>query len=118
MNTVAGEPTNLAAESNSTHVTVSWKSPGGPVTGYVIYYQPEGSYNSSVHVSGGGTESHSLDCLERGVTYYISIVALSDHLPSPVVGPVTVIPDSEFNKYDTLLFPLPCFFTSYMFKQK
>ena len=69
---------------------MSWKSPGGPVTGYVIYYQSEGRYNSSVHVSGGETESHSLDCLERGVTYYISIVALSDHLPSPLVGPVTV----------------------------
>ena len=97
LNAVAGEPTDLAAESNSTHVTVSWKSPGGPVTGYVIYYQPEaGRYNSSVHVSGGETESHSLDCLERGVTYYISIVALSDHLPSPLVGPVTVTPEGEF----------------------
>ena len=41
---VAGEPTNLIAESNSTHVTVSWKS---PVTGYVIYYQSEGGGNSS-----------------------------------------------------------------------
>ena len=55
----------------------------------MIYYQSEGRYNSSVHVSGGEAESHSLDCLERGVTYYISIVALSDHLPSPLVGPVT-----------------------------
>ena len=92
LNTVAGEPTNLTAESNmyNTHVTVSWKSPGGPVTGYVIYYQSEGRYNSRVHVSGGETESHSLDCLERGVTYYISIVALSDRLPSSLVGPVTV----------------------------
>ena len=93
--TVADEPTNLAAESNSAHVTVSWESPGGPVTGYVIYYQPEGRYNSSFNVSGGETESHSLDCLERGVTYYISIVALSDHLPSPLVGPVTVTPEGE-----------------------
>ena len=93
--TVAGEPTNLAAESNSTHVTVSWESPGGPVTGYVIYYQPEGRYNSSVHVSGGETESHSLDCLERGLTYYIYIVALSDHLPSPLVGPVTLTHESK-----------------------
>ena len=92
---VAREPTNLAAESNSTHVTVSWKSPGGPVTGYVIYYQSEGRYNRSVNVSGGETESHSLDCLERGVTYYISIVALSNHLPSPLVGPVTLTPESK-----------------------
>ena len=89
---VAGEPTNLIAESNSTHVTVSWKSPGDPVTGYVIYYQSEGVGNSSDIVSGAETESHSLDCLESGVIYYIYIVALSLHLPSPLVGPVTVIP--------------------------
>ena len=57
---------------------------GGPVTGYVIYYQSEGRYNSSVYVSGGETESHSLDCLERRLTHYISIVALSDHLPLKV----------------------------------
>ena len=89
---VAGEPTNLIAESNSAHVTVSWKSPGDPVTGYVIYYQSEGGGNSSDIVSGGETESHSLDCLESGVIYYIYIVALSLHLPSTLVGPVTVIP--------------------------
>ena len=86
---VAGEPTNLIAESNSTHVTVSWKSPGDPVTGYVIYYQSEGGGNSSNIVSGGETESHTLDCLESGI-YNIFIVALSLHLPSPLVGPVEV----------------------------
>ena len=85
---VAGEPTNLTAESDSTHVTVSWKSPGDPVTGYVIYYQSERGGNSSDIVYGGETESHSLDCLESGVIYYISIVALSLHLPSPLVGPI------------------------------
>ena len=63
-----------------------------PVTGYVIYYQPKGGAVSSDKVSGGETESHLLDGLQRGVTYNISIVALSDHLPSPLVGPVTVTP--------------------------
>ncbi|CAI8019757.1 hypothetical protein GBAR_LOCUS11852, partial [Geodia barretti] len=37
------------------------------------------------------TDTHSLDGLQRGVTYYISIVALSPHLPSPLAGPITVI---------------------------
>ena len=92
---VAGEPTSLTAvisESNSTHVniTVSWKSPGDPVTDYVIYYQFKGGPVISDRVSGGETETHSLDGLQRGVTYYISIVALSLHLPSPLVGPTTV----------------------------
>ena len=95
-NTVAGEPTNLTgvtSESNSTRVniTVSWESPGDPVTGYVIYYQPKGGPVISDRVSGGETDTHSLDGLQRGVTYYISIVALSPHLPSPLVGPITVI---------------------------
>ena len=69
---------------------MSWKSPGDPVTGCVIYYQSKGGPVISDRVSGGETETHSLDGLQRGVTYYISIVALSPHLPSPLVGPVNV----------------------------
>ena len=79
---VAGKPTNLIAESNSTHVTVSWKSPPGPVTGYMLYYQSEGGGITSDIVYGKKTESHSLKC---GV-YNISIVALSLHLPSRMVA--------------------------------
>ena len=94
--TAAGEPTSLEtviSESNSSHVnvTVSWESPADPVTGYVIYYQTKGGPVISDMVSGGETETHSLDGLQRGVTYYISILALSQHLPSPLVGPVTVV---------------------------
>ena len=92
---VAEEPASLTAvisESNSAHanITVSWKSPGDPVTDYVIYYQSKGGPVISDRVSGGETETHSLDGLQRGVTYYISIVALSPHLPSPLVGLTTV----------------------------
>ena len=95
---MAGKPTSLTAvisESDNTHVdiTVSWESPGDPVTdGYVIYYQPKGGPVISDSVFGGETDTHSLDGLQRGVTYYISLVALSPHLPSPLVGPITVIP--------------------------
>ena len=67
-----------------------WKSPGGNVTDYVIYYQSKGGPVISDSVSGGETETHSLDGLQRGVTYYISIVALSPHLPSPLVGPIVI----------------------------
>ena len=73
-------------------ITVSWESPGDPVTGYVIYYQPKGGPVISDSVFGGETDTHSLDGLQRGVTYYISLVALSPHIPSPLVGPITVIP--------------------------
>ena len=89
---VAGEPTGLFANisnSNSTHVniTVYWKSPNGNVTGYVIYYQSKGGLVISDTVNGSEIETNSLDGLQRGVTYYISIVALSEFLPSPLVGP-------------------------------
>ena len=96
---VAGEPTNLTAanisKSNSTHEdnTVYWESPDDNDTiGYIIYYQPKGGPVISDRVFGGETDTHSLDGLQRGVTYYISLVALSPHLPSPLVGPITVIP--------------------------
>ena len=51
--TVAGEPTGLTAvisESISTHVniTVSWESPGDPVTGYVSVTQ----VNRTLNISG------------------------------------------------------------------
>ena len=38
----------------------------------------------------GQAYRHTLNGLQGGVTYNISIVALSDHLPSLLVGPVTV----------------------------
>ena len=56
----------------------------------MIYYQTEGGPVISDKVSGGQRGTHSLDGLQRGVTYYISILALSQHLPSPLVGPVSV----------------------------
>ena len=92
---VAGEPTRpntVISGSNAAHVnvTVSWESPGGDVSGYMIYYQTEGGPVISDKVSGGERETHSLDGLQRGVTYNISILARSQHLPSPLVGPVSV----------------------------
>ena len=99
---VAGEPSKLTgviSSSNNTHVniTVSWESPTDTVTtGYVIYYQPKtGGPVISESVTGGHRESHSLTGLQRGHTYNISIVALSQHLPSPLVGPVTVVTTGE-----------------------
>ena len=89
---VAREPTSLLvviSGSTCTHVnvSVSWKSPRGDVSGYMIYYQTEGGPVISDEVSGG---ERALDGLQRGVTYSISILALSQHLPSPPVGPVSV----------------------------
>ena len=90
--TVAGKPTNLslaAVQQSNTSIEVSWESPGSPATGYVIYYQPKGGEVSSLDISGRSNTRKLLEGLESGVTYSISIVAVSDHLPSAVVGPVT-----------------------------
>ena len=74
-------------------------SPADTVTtGYVIYYQPKtGGPVISESVTGGHKESHSLTGLQRGHTYNISIVALSQHLPSPLVGPVNVAGGEPLN---------------------
>ena len=97
------EPSNVTAvhQSSITHasIAVTWESPGNPATGYVIYYQPKRGAVSSVMVSGEETESHLLDGLQRGVNYTISIVALSPHLPSALVGPVTVPPSMLIPNY-------------------
>ena len=55
----------------------------------MIYYQPKGGAVNSVNVSHK-TETYLLEGLQRGVTYNISIVAVSHELPSPLVGPITV----------------------------
>ena len=101
---VAGEPSKLTgviSSSNNTHVniTVSWESPADTVTtGYVIHYQPKtGGPVISESVTGGHRESHSLTGLQRGHTYNIFIVALSQHLPSPLVGPVHVATGEPLN---------------------
>ena len=83
--------------SNSTRVNinVSWTAPPDPVTGYVIYYQSQRGPILNETVTGGG-ETNSLDGLQKGANYNISIVALSQHLPSLLVGPVTVIAGEVF----------------------
>ena len=101
---VTGEPTSLSitSQSNSTHVNITvtwalpdhWNSLSQRVTSHLIYYQAKGGAVSSVMVSGE-TERYLLNGLHRGLTYNISIVALSRHLPSPLVGPVTLIPGMQ-----------------------
>ena len=58
------------------------------MTGYQIYYQTEED-RGSVDVGVSATQ-HVLSGLCGGRNYSIYLVALSAHLPSPVVGPVVV----------------------------
>ena len=71
--------------SDPSAIVISWTAPvsGATVTGYRIYYQAEGD-QGSVDVDAGVTE-YSVAGLCPGLTYSINLVALSVHLPSPLV---------------------------------
>ena len=64
---------------------VSWTAPtsGATVTGYRIYYN-RGTDEGSTDVLAGDT-SITISSCTWGLTYSVRIVALSNHLPSPVV---------------------------------
>ena len=89
--TGAHSPTNLTAERvNSTSIKVSWTPPasGPSVIGYRIYYQTEGD-QGSVDV---GTNTTEYTITMASDAYNISMVALSERLPSAVVGPEIIMP--------------------------
>lgn len=84
----ADPPTGLNVEPVShTSIRVSWTAPisVATVTGYRIYYQAGGVWGS-VSVDAGMTNT-TLRNLQDDLTYNITIVALSMHLPSSMVGP-------------------------------
>ena len=89
--TAAGQPGNLAAvPAGPTSFTVSWTAPtsGADVTGYQINWSG-GSHQGSMNASAGDT-AVTISGRSPGLVYTISIMALSDQLPSPQVGPVPV----------------------------
>ena len=91
--TEANPPTNLiAVHVDPTSIEVSWSVPasGATVMGYRIYYD-DGTSISSVDV-GANVTDHNLTIPhpQNILNYSITIVALSAHLPSTVVGPTFV----------------------------
>ena len=93
MHVAADSPTNLTAEQlpeEPESLRVSWTPPASlaNLTGYHIYYSGADD-SGSVDVDASATEV-TIDNCTAGVTYTITMVALSPHLPSPVVGPVAV----------------------------
>ena len=89
--TAAGSPKNLnAVQVNLTSFRVSW-TPPATVTGYQVYWSGgEGadSGNMSVRAGDGAvTITGRTSCL----TYNITIVALSDYLPSPSVAAMVTL---------------------------
>ena len=89
--TAAGSPSNIHARRfGSSDFIVSWTAPtsGATVTGYRVYY------NGGTDQGEAKADGTAVAITNRtwGLTYSIEIVALSSHLPSPVVegGVVTL----------------------------
>ena len=91
--TAAVSPTYLTAEQlpqEPGRFRVSWTPPASSanLTGYRMYYSGADD-SGSVDVGASATNITMDNCLV-GVTYTIILVAVSPHLPSPVVGPVSI----------------------------
>ena len=88
--TAAGSPTNLnAVQVNLTSFSVSW-TPPATVTGYQVYWSGDRGYDSGNMSVGAEDRTVTITDHTSCHTYNITIVALSYHLPSPVVGAVMV----------------------------
>ena len=93
MHAAADSPTDLTVErlpQEPGSFRVSWIPPVSlaNLTGYRIYYSGADD-SGSMDVGASATEV-TIDNRTAGVTYTVTMVALSPHLPSPLVGPVTV----------------------------
>ena len=94
LGTAAESPFDLTVEQplqEPGSFRVSWTPPASPadLTGYRIYYS--GADDSGSVDVGSSATNITIDNRIVGVTYSIIMVALSPHLPSPVVGPVNVL---------------------------
>ena len=89
-------PTGITIKQESaTSFTVSWTAPPtrpgyDRVTGYMIYYQTVGGGDvGSAHVGRDDTQ-HTINGRLNGQNYSITMVTLSERLPSNVTDPVTI----------------------------
>ena len=85
--TAADSPTNLnAVQIGSSSFRVFW-TPPATVTGYQVYWSGDGGADSGNMSLSAGTwdTAVTITDLTPGLTYNITILALSDHLPSPAV---------------------------------
>ena len=86
--TAAGSPTNLIAiPASISSIRVYW-TPPATVTQYQVYWSGAGGVDSGNISVVAEDRTVIITGRTPGLTYNITIVALSDHLPSPVVGAV------------------------------
>ena len=89
---MALDPTSISAvQEGLSGVRVSWTPPTplGNTTGHRIYYS--GGSSGSVDVSGGSTDNHLVTGLQSGVSYTITVVGMSQHLPSEGIATTIIL---------------------------
>ena len=98
----ADPPTGLTVEETLREpgsFRVSWTTPASSanLTGYRIYYS--GANDSGSRDVGASATNITIGSRKLGVTYSITMVALSPHLPSPVVGPVNIALPGKYSAF-------------------
>ena len=87
----ADSPTNLTVDLEGiTSIHLTWVAPetGDSVTGYVLYVIEFFERDRRTLEVNSSSTKHQVHNLRYGEIYFIHLVALSKHLPSPVVGPI------------------------------
>ena len=82
--------TVTTSEGSST-ISVFWSSPigGDAVTGYLVYYHHPNHNVTIINRTSNDLSATFTELTTTQRVYTVSIKALSEHLPSIVVGPVT-----------------------------
>ena len=82
--TAADSPANVSAvQINVASITVSWTPPAS-VSGYKVYWNGGGGADTGNMSVGADDTAVTISGLTPGLMYNITLVALSDGLPSPV----------------------------------
>ena len=96
--TAAGTPTNLDAHQIGPSSFIIFWTRQATVTGYKVYWSGGGGADSGNMSVEAWSRSVSITGLTSGLTYNITLVALSNHLPSLAVA-VIVYTLGETHKY-------------------
>ena len=90
---VANPPMDLTVTTSegSSTISVFWSSPigGDAVTGYLVYYHHPNHNVTIINRTSNDLSATFTELTTTQRVYTVSIQALSEHLPSIVVGPVT-----------------------------
>ena len=94
LSAVANPPVDVSVYANGKRstVTVEWSLPrgGDEVTGYHVFYHHPSSNVTTVKKNADATSATFIEGNALQRVYSVSIQALSQHLPSLVVGPIIV----------------------------